>query len=44
MRLGSKKIYHLEAWVIKVMTLYKVCFESTEHIIVLTESIKAFLL
>jgi len=23
MRLGSKKIFHLEAWVIKVMTLYK---------------------
>lgn len=25
MRLGSKKIYHLEAWVVKVMCLYKVC-------------------
>jgi len=24
MRLGSKKIYHLEAWVVKVMCLYKV--------------------
>ena len=24
MRLGSKKIFHLEAWVIKVMSLYKV--------------------
>ena len=24
MRTGSKKIYHLEAWVIKVMSLYKV--------------------
>lgn len=24
MRLGSKKIYHLEAWVVKVMSLYKV--------------------
>ncbi|KAF9267965.1 P-loop containing nucleoside triphosphate hydrolase protein [Marasmius fiardii PR-910] len=23
MRIGSKKIYHLEAWVIKVMTIYK---------------------
>ncbi|GLB40259.1 putative P-loop containing nucleoside triphosphate hydrolase protein [Lyophyllum shimeji] len=23
MRLGSKKIYHLEAWVVKVMSLYK---------------------
>jgi hypothetical protein len=25
MRIGSKKIYHLEAWVVKVMSLYKVC-------------------
>ena len=25
MRQGSKKIFHLEAWVIKVMSLYKVC-------------------
>lgn len=24
MRLGSKKIFHLEAWVIKVMSVYKV--------------------
>lgn len=24
MRLGNKKIFHLEAWVIKVMSLYKV--------------------
>lgn len=24
MRTGSKKIYHLEAWVVKVMSLYKV--------------------
>lgn len=24
MRTGNKKIYHLEAWVIKVMSLYKV--------------------
>jgi hypothetical protein len=24
MRLGQKKIFHLEAWVVKVMTLYKV--------------------
>lgn len=24
MRIGSKKIFHLEAWVIKVMSLYKV--------------------
>ena len=24
MRVGSKKIYHLEAWVVKVMSLYKV--------------------
>ena len=24
MRQGNKKIYHLEAWVIKVMSLYKV--------------------
>lgn len=23
MRIGSKKIYHLEAWVVKVMSLYK---------------------
>src|SRR5882757_2834293 len=26
MRVGSKKIYHLEAWVVKVMSLYKVSF------------------
>lgn len=26
MRIGNKKIYHLEAWVVKVMSLYKVCF------------------
>jgi len=25
MRIGNKKIYHLEAWVVKVMSLYKVC-------------------
>jgi len=25
MRIGNKKIYHLEAWVVKVMNLYKVC-------------------
>jgi hypothetical protein len=24
MRVGSKKIFHLEAWVVKVMALYKV--------------------
>jgi len=24
MRVGSKKVYHLEAWVVKVMSLYKV--------------------
>ena len=24
MRIGAKKIYHLEAWVIKTMSLYKV--------------------
>ena len=24
MRNGNKKIYHLEAWVVKVMSLYKV--------------------
>lgn len=24
MRMGSKKIFHLEAWVVKVMSLYKV--------------------
>lgn len=26
MRIGNKKIYHLEAWVVKVMSLYKVRF------------------
>lgn len=26
MRLGNKKIFHLEAWVVKVMSLYKVRF------------------
>ena len=25
MRVGNKKIFHLEAWVVKVMSLYKVC-------------------
>jgi hypothetical protein len=25
MRLGQKKIFHLEAWVVKVMSLVKVC-------------------
>jgi len=24
MRLGNKKIFHLEAWVVKVMSIYKV--------------------
>jgi len=24
MRQGNKKIYHLEAWVVKVMSIYKV--------------------
>jgi hypothetical protein len=27
MKVGSKKIFHLEAWVIKVMSLYKVSRE-----------------
>jgi len=26
MRIGSKKIYRLEAWVVKVMSLYKQSF------------------
>ena len=26
MRIGSKKIFHLEAWAVKVMSLYKVSF------------------
>ena len=25
MRVGNKKIFHLEAWVVKVMSIYKVC-------------------
>lgn len=33
MRLGSKKIFHLEAWVIKVMTLYKVCGQFQKYIV-----------
>ena len=24
MRVGNKKIFHLEAWVVKVMSIYKV--------------------
>ena len=28
MRIGNKKIYHLEAWVVKVMSLYKVSSEA----------------
>jgi hypothetical protein len=28
MRVGSKKIFHLEAWVVKVMALYKVRLRS----------------
>lgn len=24
MRIGNKKIFHLEAWVVKVMSMYKV--------------------
>lgn len=28
MRVGNKKIFHLEAWVVKVMSLYKVMFTS----------------
>lgn len=31
MRMGSKKIYHLEAWVVKVMCLYKVSLRSTSR-------------
>jgi len=30
MRNGNKKIYHLEAWVVKVMSLYKVCVMCAE--------------
>jgi len=26
MRVGNKKIFHLEAWVVKVMSLYKVMY------------------
>jgi len=29
MRVGNKKIFHLEAWVVKVMSLYKVMHLST---------------
>ncbi len=29
MRTGNKKIFHLEAWVVKVMSLYKVRFTSS---------------
>ena len=29
MRVGNKKIFHLEAWVVKVMSLYKVMYLST---------------
>ena len=33
MRIGSKKIFHLEAWAVKVMSLYKVSsyFVPTSH-------------
>ena len=30
MRVGSKKIYHLEAWVVKVMSLYKASFPPSD--------------
>ena len=29
MRMGNKKIYHLEAWVVKTMCLYKVRLQLT---------------
>lgn len=29
MRVGNKKIFHLEAWVVKVMSLYKVTYTPT---------------
>ena len=29
MRVGNKKIFHLEAWVVKVMSLYKVMYTPT---------------
>lgn len=31
MRQGNKKIFHLEAWVIKVMSIYKVRALSFSH-------------
>lgn len=45
MRIGSKKIFHLEAWVIKVMSLYKVGFilvSNRDHSLILP--VLAFLL
>jgi replication factor C subunit 3/5 len=32
MRVGNKKIFHLEAWVVKVMSLYKVMYTSIRWI------------
>lgn len=32
MRVGNKKIFHLEAWVVKVMSLYKVMYISIHWI------------
>jgi len=45
MRIGSKKIFHLEAWVVKVMSLYKVSGVSEEgdSFRILTEIAQHFL-
>ena len=32
MRIGNKKIFHLEAWVVKVMSLYKVRLFACAHV------------
>lgn len=44
MRVGSKKIFHLEAWVVKVMSLYKVSLgpKTTHNTKVLNQSLQHF--
>ncbi len=44
MRVGSKKIYHLEAWVVKVMSIYKVGLPFKIYFVVIDVSIQALFL
>jgi hypothetical protein len=44
MRAGNKKIFHLEAWIVKVMALYKVRVTENLAKAIDSQSVQSFLL